>query len=107
MTLYPRVVNTNPTTGGKHQPDHTGKHQPDHAGKHQPDHAGKHRPAIDIFYLVLSLVKMLNKNISEAHSLPILSFYSDPKPFFLHTGWFFSFSIWKSTFFCFYGRINL
>ena len=56
MTLYPRVVNTNPTTGGKHQPDHTGKHQPDHAGKHQPDHAGKHqpdhagkhRPAIDI-----------------------------------------------------------
>jgi len=39
MTLYPRVVNTNPTTGGKHQPDHT--------GKHQPDHAGKHRPAID------------------------------------------------------------
>ena len=47
MTLYPRVVNTNPTTGGKHQPDHTGKHQPDHAGKHQPDHAGKHRPAID------------------------------------------------------------
>ena len=44
MTLYPRVVNTNPTTGGKHQPDHTGKHQPDHAGKHQPDHAGKHQP---------------------------------------------------------------
>lgn len=39
MTLYLWVVNTQPTTCGKHQPDHT--------GKHQPDHTGKHRPAID------------------------------------------------------------
>jgi hypothetical protein len=46
MTLYCGVVNTHPTTSGKHQPDHTGKHQPDHAGKHQPDHAGKHNPTM-------------------------------------------------------------
>jgi hypothetical protein len=60
MTLFLRVVNTQPTTSGKHQPDHTGKHQPDHTGKHQPDHTGKHqpdhtgkhRPAIDILTIL-------------------------------------------------------
>ena len=61
MTLYLRVVNTQPTTGGKHQPDH--------AGKHQPDHTGKHRPAIDnLLNLEIRLEKELG-NLLLPHFL--------------------------------------
>jgi integrase len=57
MTLYCGVVNTHPTTRGKHNPTTRGKHNPTTRGKHNPTTRGKHNPTIDIhspFFFPLS-----------------------------------------------------